>query len=194
MTPIGKIVRLQIQTTSLKVGDRPQSRYDPAGIVVVPALELDPGGVTGITDAGERLGDVHHAEHARTKSRGTNGLSLVFTPHYDRMRDRFGGHLPDGIAGENILVATAEYLREEDVAGGFRIVTAQGGSIELGRVMVAHPCVEFSRYALRFPDDVRPDRRVTDAVAFLSDGMRGYYAGYDGSPVRISLGDEVFRV
>lgn len=194
MTLIGDIVRLQIQTTSLKVGDRLACRYDPAGIIVVPTLDLDPGGVTGITEVGACLDDVHHADHARSKSRGTNGVSVLFTPHYERMRERFGDHLIDGIAGENILVACSAYQHQADVAAGFRIVTGAGETVELRRVIVAAPCVEFGRYALRFPDDQRPDRRVTDAIAFLSGGMRGYYAGYDGSPVRIGVGDRVYRL
>lgn len=194
MTLIGDIVRLQIQTTSLKVGDRLARRYDPAGIILVPSLEVDPGGVTGITGAEVRLDDVHHADHTHTKSRGTNGVSILFTPHYERMREGLGDHLIDGIAGENILVACSAYQHEADVAAGFRIVTGAGETVELRRVIVAAPCVEFGRFALRFPDDQRPDRRVTDAVAFLSDGMRGYYAGYDGSPVRIEVGDHVYRM
>lgn len=191
MTRIGEIVRLQMQTTSLKVGDRLARRYDPSGIVVVPALEVDPGGVTGITGAGERLDDVHHAAHARTQSRGTNGVSFLFASHYAQMRDRFGQHLSDGIAGENILVTCDRVLHHADVADGIRIVTAHGVAVEFRRVIVAAPCVEFSRFALRFPDDQRPDRTVTDAVAYLSDGTRGYYAGYDGSPVVIRVGDAV---
>ncbi len=189
MTRIGEIIRLQVQTTSLKVGERGNRRYDPSGIVVVPALEIDPGGVTGITNTGERIDDVHHADHARTKSRGTNGVSFLFTSHYGRMRERFGNHLSDGIAGENILVACDRVLAESDVAGGVEIVTAQGETVELGRVIVAEPCAEFSRFALRFPEDQRPDRTVTDAVVFLSDGTRGYYAGYDGWPVVVHPGD-----
>ena len=33
---LGKICRLQVQPTSLKVGDRARRSYDPAGIRVVP--------------------------------------------------------------------------------------------------------------------------------------------------------------
>lgn len=191
---LGEIVRLQVQTTSLKVGQAPRRRYDPAGIVAVPELVVDTGGVSGITADGGRLSDVHHADHPITKSRGNNGVSVLFTAHYDAMRERFGGHLADGIAGETILVAHDELLGEDDVVGGFRIVTALDATIDLGRVIVADPCVEFGRYALRFPDDLRPDRTVTDAVAFLSDGMRGYYAGYDGPPATVHLGDRVYAV
>lgn len=47
-------------------------------------------------------------------------------------------------------------------------------------------------YALRFPASERPDETVTEAVRFLNDGMRGYYASYRGPAARIALGDRLF--
>jgi hypothetical protein len=52
--------------------------------------------------------------------------------------------------------------------------------------------VEFSRFALRFPEEARPDATVTEALRFLSDGMRGYYARYHGPEARITAGDLVY--
>ncbi len=192
MELLGEIIRLQVQTTSLKVGERPHTRYDPAGIVSVPRLELEPGGVNGFTDDGTRLDDVHHAQHPRSKSRGSNAISVLFTAHYDEIRKRFGDWLADGIAGENILVRCDRYLNESEVSSGIHIRSSDGENIDLERVIVADPCVEFSRYAMRFPDDQRPDRSVTEAVQFLSDGMRGYYTIYQGAPVSIRPGDLVY--
>jgi len=192
MELLGEIIRLQIQTTSLKVGERPHTRYDPAGIVSVPRLGLEPGGVNGFTDDGTRLNDVHHAQHPRSKSRGTNAISVLFTAHYDEIRNRFGDWLADGIAGENILVRCDRHLSELELRSGIRIASSDGAIIDLERVIVADPCVEFSRYAMRFPDDQRPDRSVTEAVQYLSDGMRGYYAIYQGAPVSIRPGDLVY--
>jgi hypothetical protein len=192
MDLLGEIIRLQVQTTSLKVGERPHTRYDPGGIVAVSRLEVDPGGVNGYTADGTRLDDVHHANHPRSKSRGTNAISVLFTAHYDEIRRRFGEWLADGIAGENILVRCDRHLSEAELRSGIRIDTTDGATIDLERVIVADPCVEFSRYAMRFPDDQRPDRTVTEAVQFLSDGMRGYYAVYQGPPVSIRSGDRVY--
>jgi hypothetical protein len=194
MELLGEIIRLQVQTTSLKVGERPHTRYDPAGIVAVPSLELEPGGVNGITADGSRLGDVHHASHPRSKSRGTNGISILFTAHYDEIRDRYGDWLADGIAGENILVRCDRHLSESELCAGIRIASSDGAAIDLEQVIVAEPCVEFSRFAMRFPDDKRPDRTVTETVQFLSEGMRGYYAVYKGQPVSIRSGDLVYAV
>ena len=105
---------------------------------------------------------------------------------------RFGDWLADGIAGENILVRCDRHLSELELRSGIRIASSDGAIIDLERVIVADPCVEFSRYAMRFPDDQRPDRSVTEAVQFLSDGMRGYYAIYQGAPVSIRPGDLVY--
>jgi hypothetical protein len=192
---LGEIVRLQTQVESLKVGVAPHRRYDPAGIRTVPVLRLDETGVEGI-DGETALADVHNSSHPASKNRaGSNGISVGFTTHYAAMRERFGDHLPDGIAGENILVAldpAAGVLTEADVSGGLTIETAGGARVALEQVIVAAPCVEFSRYALQFPDDARPDRTVTEAVQFLDQGMRGYYAAYHGPAVTIAIGDRVY--
>ncbi|MDQ3653860.1 MAG: hypothetical protein M3457_02115, partial [Chloroflexota bacterium] len=121
---LGTIVRLQVQTASLKCGDRPRSWYNPEFIRPVPELRLDDGGVTGLD--GEDIADVHHRDHPRSKWRGENGVSVGFTGHYARMRDRFGPHLVDGIAGENILVDAQREFAEEEVAGGIVIVGTPG--------------------------------------------------------------------
>src|SRR3712207_1174083 len=153
---IGTIVRLQIQESSLKVGDKPR-RYDPAPIRPVPALRVSSAGVVGLAANGERIVDVHHQDHPTSKNRGgENGISLGFTAHYLTMRQRFGQHLADGIAGENILIEADRQFQEEELAAGVVVEGAAGRRLELRPVIVAAPCVEFSRYALQFPDGARP--------------------------------------
>ena len=188
---IGTIVRLQVQESSLKVGSRPR-RYDPAPIRSVPALRVSSAGVDGLTKNGETIVDVHHSEHPASKNRGgENGISLGFTGHYREMRQRFGHHLADGIAGENILIAADRQFQEE-LAGGVVVEGTCGRRLELRPVIVAAPCVEFSRYALKFPDGTRPDATVTEALRFLDAGMRGFYATYEGEPAVVELGARVF--
>jgi hypothetical protein len=189
---IGTIVRLQVQDSSLKVGTKPR-RYDPAPIRSVPAISLSPSGVIGLPVAGETIVDVHHHNHPASKNRdGENGISLGFTTHYAAMRDRFGEHLSDGVAGENILVAVDRPLSAVDLDGGVGIEGADGRRLELRPVIVAAPCVEFARYALNFPDGARPDATVTEAVRFLDAGMRGFYATFVGEPAVVEIGSRVF--
>jgi hypothetical protein len=189
---IGVIQRLQVQTTSLKVGDGPRRTYDPAGIRAVSKLAITPGGVIGWDEADIPIDDVHHRSHPDSKNRGDNGISLGFTSHYQEMRQAFGDHVVDGIAGENILIAQDQVVGEDDLRHGIAIETSGGTMVQLDNLIVATPCVEFSRYAMRFPADQRPDETVTETLQFLNDGMRGYYASYSGNEAEVRVGDRVF--
>jgi hypothetical protein len=189
---IGTIVRLQVQESSLKVGSKPR-RYDPAPIRSVPAMSLGPAGTVGLLENGEMIVDVHNGKHPSSKNRGgENGISLGFTAHYLAMRERFGQHLPDGIAGENVLIAVDRPISAADLAGGVAVEGTDGRRLELWPVIVAAPCVEFARYALKFPDEARPDATVTEALRFLDAGIRGFYATYAGEPAVVELGARVF--
>jgi hypothetical protein len=189
---IGTVVRLQVQESSLKVGVKPR-RYDPAPLRSVPAISLSAAGVVGLAENGESIVDVHHRDHPSSKNRGgENGISLGFTGHYREMRQRFGQHLRDGIAGENILIEVDRQFQVEDLANGVVVEGADERPLELRPVIVATPCVEFSRYALKFPDGARPDATVTEALRFLDAGMRGFYATYGGEPAVVELGARVF--
>ena len=192
MRLIGTIVRLQVQESSLKVGTKPR-RYDPAPIQSVPALSLSPAGVVGLAANGRSIVDVHHHDHPTSKNRrGENGISLGFTGHYRAMQQRFGTHLADGSAGENILIEADRQFPVEELANGVVVEGADESLIELRPVIVAAPCVEFSRYALQFPDGARPDTMVTEALRFLDAGMRGFYATYTGEPAVVEIGARVF--
>jgi hypothetical protein len=192
MQEIGQIVQLQVQRASLKIGERPDRYYDPGPIQDVERLDLDPGGVVGRMANDLPVIDVHHREHPMSKNRnGDNGISIGFTSHYDLMRERVGSALANGLAGENILVATDQQFTDGDLPERLIIERADGTTVELVGVMVAEPCVEFTRFAMRYPADQPPDRRVTDTLDFLRRGMRGYYATYLGAPARIAVGDRL---
>ena len=155
-------------------------------------MTITPDGVVGWSDSGERIDDIHNRNHPASKNRGDNPISIGFLSHYDEMRRAYGGHLVDGIAGENILVEQDQRIAKDDIHRGFAIETSAGSFIQFHNVIVATPCVEFSRYAMQFPEDVRPDETVTSTLQFLNDGMRGYYASYTGPEVRVSVGRRVF--
>lgn len=195
MTPVGRIVRLQVQTDHLKRGEQPRRWYDPAPITSVEALRLDPGGVAGIGSDGTVYEDVHNQRHRISRFRGDNGLSIGFTGHYAIMRDRFGAHLADGVAGENILVDSDAHHTEEAL-GGKLLVKTSTGLVHIEQVIVAPPCVEFTRFCLQWPRDARPDRTVTEALQFLDEGMRGFYATFapnGNASAEIHVGDMVYR-
>lgn len=188
MRLLGTIVRLQYQRDHLKILDGPYKRYDPANIVPVDELRMTPDGIeAGPVDA--PLIDVHNSKHLRSLNRGDNSLSIGFSGHYELMRDRYGERITDGIAGENIIIAYDGRIFVDELAAGLSIATADGPVI-VERVIVATPCVEFSRYALDFPRDAKPDLSVTETVRFLHQGMRGYYAR-TGQSATLRVGDEV---
>jgi hypothetical protein len=193
---IGRIARLQVQRSSLKVpnpdGARHPRRYDPAAVVQVAALELTAGGARGLLDSATPIIDVHNAAHPASKNHeGINGISIGFSPHYIAMRERFGGHLVDGAAGENILVQTGARVEPEALNGGMIIETRDGDQVRLERIVVAEPCVEFTRFALRLgPTDPTNDD-VTEGLRFLRAGTRGFYATLAGSTAVVRPGDAV---
>lgn len=186
---LGRIVRLQLQRSSLKIGRGLQRRYDPTPLSEVASLHLHADGVSALVDAHTLL-DVHHRQHADSKNvKGANGISLGFTSHYELMRERFGRHLRDGIAGENILVQTAQTVEAGRLKAGIVIETAEGTRLYLYNLLVAEPCLEFSRYALRQPPN---DAEIREALTFLRAGMRGYYANIKGAAGQVRLGDRVY--
>jgi hypothetical protein len=189
MREIGRIVRLQIQTGSLKKGDRLNRYYDPAALLSVPAIRVMVGGVMGLVD-GRELIDVHHKDHPESKNRADNDVSINFTPHYEQMQARFGERLVTGIAGENILVETAESFSVEDLRGGVWIETGDGRVAWLHQVIVDNPCEPFSEYVLGMPGTAAVAVKK-ETLQFLGAGMRGYYCVLDGEPVVVRVGDRV---
>ena len=118
---IGTIVRLQIQRSSLKVGLRPYRVYDPSPLLNVEQLSVSPDGAIALLPEGRTMIDVHHRRHPDSQNAGDNGVSIGFTSNYARMRERYGEHIADGYAGENILIETAESFTQSDLERGMAI-------------------------------------------------------------------------
>ncbi|PYO97495.1 MAG: hypothetical protein DMD61_12220 [Gemmatimonadetes bacterium] len=189
MHELGRIVRLQVQRSSLKTGEKPTHVYDPARLLTVSHLAIGPEGVLGQAADGAWLVDVHHRAHPQTKNEdGAHGVSLGFTSHYAAMRERFGDRLTLGCAGENIVVETQRRIAFEDLEHGVALL-GEGGN-ELARLdvlQVAHPCRPFSGWALggMVESDV-----LKETLQFLDGGMRGFYCRGVGSGI-VAVGDRV---
>jgi hypothetical protein len=185
MQYVGRVIRLQIQVVGLKVGERGHRVYDPSGLRPVSEITIEPGGV----QSGDVM-DIHHASHADSKNvEGTNGVSVLFTSHYEAMRRQFGDHLTDGIAGETVLVECERQITEGDLAAGLLIRGDGARELTLQSIQVAEPCVEFTRYAMARPAS---GHEVSEQLKLLRDGMRGFYAVYAGEPATVQVGDQVF--
>lgn len=186
---IGTLTRLQIQRCSLKVGQKPNHRYDPSPIQAVERLWLSPDGVLGLGPDGSWLVDIHHRAHPHTKNEdGLHGVSLGFTAHYATMRERFGDRITPGCAGENLLAETDRRFSYEDLQCGLAVV--DGDDRELVRLkvlQVAHPCRPFTGWAV---GEVVEPEVLKSNLQFLDDGMRGFYCTAQGTGV-ISVGDRI---
>jgi hypothetical protein len=175
---IGTVVRLQVQRSRLKPGPATTRVYDPAPLLEVSALEVGPRGVVG-----DGVLDVHHADHADTRNvKLRNGISVMTVSRYRVLRETYGPHLVDGIAGESVLLDT-DHL--DDLSGDLLLD-------ELAVVSEpAPPCVEFSRFVLgRGAGDVGPE--VLSTLTALDDGARGYYLQVTGTAT-VRAGSRLFR-
>jgi hypothetical protein len=189
MRTIGTITRLQIQRGSLKTGDKPTRRYDPAPLLAVPTLNVTPDGALGGRPDGEWIVDVHHRAHPFTKNEdGLHGISLGFTTHYDAMREHFGDRIQVGCAGENIIASARQRFTYDELADGVAILAHDGKErVRLRIVQVAHPCRPFTGWALG--KQVEPEE-LKQHLQFLDNGMRGFYCVGEGNGT-VALGDSI---
>ena len=188
MDVLGTVIRLQVQRSRLKPGERGARFYDPSPLLEVDSLQVGPRGVTGRDGDGRDVLDVHHADHPDSRNvRLVNGLSLLPQAHYARLRQTYGPHLADGAAGESVLLATSGPWPEPP--GDLELETDDGWLLLTG-VAPAPPCVEFSRFCL---DDLQaPDEQVQTALSDLADGTRGFYAQTAGTG-RVVVGARLRR-
>lgn len=200
MQEIGKIKQVQVQRTSLKAGQKPNRYYDPTPLLVVEQLRLLPGGVIGITADGSEIIDVHHTEHPQSKNQDVNGVSIGFTSHYQSIRKQYGDHLEDGGAGENILVEVEDgrIFTLSDLGSRVAILSSASDQfVYLSELLVAEPCVEFSRFAANFGMPL-PAAQQKAALQFLDEGRRGFYATFasdhNSNTAIVQAGDRVFVV
>jgi hypothetical protein len=187
---IGRVARLQIQRTSLKLGQKPDRVYDTSPLLSTQQLRVSPSGALAILAGGHTEIDVHHLDHPGSQNAGLNGVSVGFTPNYARMRERYGDHMTDGCAGENILVETAQAISLSDLERGL-VIRSEAGEAWFGSICITRPCLEFSRYSLRLPLAERDSAEIKSALQFLDGGTRGFYVTPAGEAV-ISLGDRVY--
>ncbi|MGI9059376.1 MAG: hypothetical protein ACR2H5_12425 [Ktedonobacteraceae bacterium] len=197
MHEIGRITLLQIQRSSLTLGKRLETYYDPTPLLAVESLRLTPQGVFGIGEDGGEVMDLHHMEHPTTHNvRGVNGVSIGFTSHYQSIRETYGEHLVNGIAGENMLIEADTIVTLKDLGSRLAIALQKTGQfVYLTDFKVATPCVEFSQFAANHGKPLPPDK-LKAALQFLNDGRRGFYATVEDAPneLIVHVGDKVFVV
>jgi hypothetical protein len=194
------VIRLQVQLDRMKPGLPPRRRYEPGVLREVVALRVTPDGAVGVDeDGGEHL-DVHNVNHPRTRNtKGRNGISIMTTGDYAALRQRYGAHLTDGIAGESVLVDYVAGLAGRAMPEELSLVgatpthgVAEGGvipdrdgaraALALTEVHIAKPCVPFAQFCLR-REDFEVDDEITTTLADLDGGARGYKMVASGAAV-----------
>lgn len=183
---IGEIALLQVHGDLLVPGDR----FDPAPLMEVSTLSLDPAGALGWTGDAWVV-DVHHRSWPGVG--GRRPVSMGFTSHYDKMRERFRD-IPLGTAGENIIVAAADPVGRADLGSGVVIKGGDGREVVLADPIVARPCRQFTSFLLELPYKAEREE-IADELDFLDGGTRGFIFSVDEvvEPTMVKVGDAVFR-
>jgi hypothetical protein len=119
--------------------------------------------------------DIHHQAHPDTHYKPGNSVSIGFTAHYQTMRARFGGHIVDGSAGENVIIEFPDEVWLDDL--GERLLfenpeTGESALLDVNRV--AKPCRPFTHFAAESGSKSLPAEELKAALQFLSDGRRGF--------------------
>ncbi|PJF39238.1 MAG: hypothetical protein CUN54_09145 [Phototrophicales bacterium] len=170
---IGTIKMLQIQQSRLKLGEKPNRVYDPSPIMTIKRMLVTSDGAYGITDDHQQIVDVHNKHHFDTRYNPGRTLSIGFTSHYDEMREKYGAHITDGIAGESIIVESTRHYTMADFNGGLVILDPKTeDEIHLNVTGGIAPCVPFSKFSLQRDFESPEEEKAT--LQFLHDGQRGF--------------------
>jgi hypothetical protein len=115
------------------------------------------------------------------------------------MRDQFGAHMTDGIAGENIIIESETSFTWDDLAKGMAFKNADGTVHQFRLLKIADPCVEFSHFAAgknAATGNPLGGIELKETLQFLSYGRRGFHISplNDRESVKIATGDTVYVV
>ena len=91
------------------------------------------------------------------------------------MRERFGEHVQDGTAGENIIIASDEEIWLPDLG---RLVEFHNPDsrevITLEVTRIAAPCDPFSHFTANSQDQRLPPEVLKETLQYLDNGRRGF--------------------
>lgn len=194
---LGYVKLTQLQPTGLIINTPSGEFYDPSRRVVVDSLQISPLGIESITPDGEHVLDIHHIDHPDKKYDNDDLVCIGFSSHYAAMRARFGEHMVDGVAGENIIIQAEKEIWPEELGQRIGFESSETGDITfLDVVKFAAPCEEFSHFAAQSQHKRLPAAELKATLQFLGNGRRGYLLVLsDGhEPVNVQPGDRVFVI
>ena len=194
---LGVIKLVQLQPSGLIIKTPSGYFYDASRRVEVDRLLITTKGIEATAPNGEHVLDIHHLDHPDKAYDDDDLVSIGFTSHYEAMRARFGEHMIDGIAGENIIIEYDHEIWEDDLGQQIAIENGKTGvKMLLDTVCFATPCDEFSHFAAQSQDKRLPASELKAVLQFLNKGRRGFlFVLRDGQdPVIVQEGDKVFVV
>ena len=194
---LGKVKLVQVQPSGLIIETPSGDFYDVTWRVEVEKLIITSLGIEATTSDGEHVLDIHHINHPDKKYDDDDLVSIGFTSHYEAMRERFGEHMVDGAAGENIIIEYDREVWKDDLGGQIIIESSETGKKTFLDVLsIAAPCDEFSHFAANSQHEHLPATELKETLQFLHNGRRGFLLGLsDGAEAAIiQAGDRVFAV
>jgi len=197
MRQLGTVKLVQVQPAGLIIETPEGYYYDPSRRVEVERLMITSQGIETVTPQGERVLDIHHKDHPETRYLGGDDVSINFTSHYTAMRARFGEHMVDGIAGENIIIEYEQEVWLPDLSQQIAIENPDtGGRVRLEVKDFAAPCEEFSHFAARSQNKPLPADKLKATLQFLNNGRRGFLLVLckGQAEVTVQPGDRVYVV
>ena len=115
---LGHVKILQVQPSGLIVKTPSGYIYDVSRLVEVEELQISKRGIEAITPSGEHVLDIHHLDHPDKAYDDDDLISIGFTSHYLSMREHFGEHMVDGVAGESVDGVAGTADRSPAAKGG----------------------------------------------------------------------------
>ncbi len=194
---LGIVKLVQVQPSGLIIETPSGSFYDASRRVEVESLCITSRGIEAITPEGEQVLDIHHLDHPDKAYDNNDLVCIGFTSHYEEMRARFGDHMVDGMAGENIIIEYEQEVWPEDLGQQITFENTNTGSRALLDVVsFAAPCEEFSHFAANSQHERLPAEKLKATLQFLDNGRRGYLLVLSDNqePVTVRSGDRVFVV
>ena len=194
---LGTVKMVQLQPSGLIINTPSGSFYDASRRVEVDSIQITTQGIEATIPNGKKVLDIHHINHPDKEYDDDDLVSIGFTSHYEAMRDRFGEHMVDGIAGENIIIDYGQEVWMNDLGQRIAIENKDTGQKALFYMeSFASPCSEFSHFAANSQNERLPAAELKANLQFLNKGRRGFLLGLcDGQKtVTVQPGDKVFVV
>ena len=194
---LGRVKLVQLQPSGLIIETSSGYFYDASRRVEVDHVHITSKGIEATLPEGEPVLDIHHIDHPDKAYDNNDLICIGFTSHYDAMRARFGEHMVDGIAGENIIIEYGQEVWPEDLGSQIVIENIDTGhKTLLDVVCFAAPCDEFSHFAAQSQQERLPAVELKSTLKFLNNGRRGFLLVLsDGQETAtVQPGDRVFRV